>query len=100
MYKPWFQHIGFSGDLWACCGRYPIGILIPIFKTAGFILRVKNHSLNESNPFQLVLSGPAVTICEGLILDPCIICTNYTYKKCGLKSLGTTRSLIVNMVFQ
>ena len=69
----------------------------------GVITRVKNPSLNDSNLFQLVLSGPAVPISEGRILDPCIICTKSTHiegkkkkGKYGLKSLVTTRSIIVN----
>ena len=45
-----------------------------------------------------MISGPAVSSYEGLILDPCIMYTKNTHKKekCGLKSLGTTRSIIVN----
>ena len=48
-----------------------------------------------------MLYDPTVPIRERLIFDPCRICTKYTHKKekkekCSPKSLGTTRSIIVN----
>ena len=86
--------------VWARCAHYPGGFLIPVFKSAGFIPRIKKPSLNDSDLLQLVQSGPAVPIYEELILNLCRIWTKYTHEKkkgkCGLKILVTTRSLIVN----
>ena len=65
----------------ACCARYPRGLLIFVFKSAGFTPTVKNPSLNDSKLLKIVLSGPAVPISEGLVLDPCKICTKFTHEK-------------------
>ena len=58
--------------------------------------RIVTAVLDLSILFSLVMSCPACTIYNGIILDPCRICTmsKHTKNMC-LKSEGSTRPLIL-----